>query len=171
MAVPNQRWPQRILQGLVVIGLLWGVHLYQTRHAATGPAPPLAGLGLHGESLSLDGLRGSPVLVHFWASWCPVCRLEQSSIDAIAKDYPVLTVALDESSASEMLQFLHEQQVDYPVIIDQEGDMAAAFGVRGVPSSFIVDADGNIDFISVGYTTEAGLRLRLWLAGLDGGAF
>lgn len=104
-------------------------------------------------------------MVHFWGTWCPVCRSEQNSIDALARDNPeVITVALQSGPPEAVARYLSEQGIDFPVVNDADGAVAKAWGVHGVPASFILDAEGQVRFVEVGYTTETGLRLRLWLA-------
>ena len=58
-----------------------------------------------------------------------------------------------------------EEGVSYRVILDPSGRLAGRFGVKAVPTSMIIDANGEIRFVEVGYTTEIGLRLRLWWVG------
>lgn len=159
-----RRWLSRAVFGLAVLGMLLGIRLYQHRDLPRDVAPPLAGRLLDGASVSLAGLRGKPVLVHFWASWCPICALEEGSIDAIAADHRVVTVAMQSGDAKEVAAHLRERHLDFPVLNDPDGRYAAAWGVRGVPASFVLGPDGRIRFTEVGYTTETGLRLRLWLA-------
>ena len=159
----RRRW--RWLREIALVALvLVGIHLYQTRDTAAGAAPPLAGTDLQGLFRSLESLRGQPVLVHFWATWCPICRLEQDSIEAIAADWVVLTVALEDTPAEELRAFMAREGLSFPVLRDADGSLAGRYGVRGVPTSFVVDPAGRIRFTSVGYTTGPGLRLRLWLA-------
>lgn len=150
--------------GLVVL-VLYALHLYQVRDTAEGPAPPVAGIDLDGRPLSLAEHAGRPVLVHFWATWCPVCRAEAGNISGLAEDHAVITIALEDTPPAQLERFLAERGLAYPVIRDPEGVLAARYGVRGVPASFVVDGDGNIRFTEIGYTTEAGLRLRMWWAG------
>jgi len=153
------RWS---LEALLVAGLLVAVHAYQTRGVADGPAPAFQGRLLDGTRVSMQGFRGRPVLLHFWATWCPVCALQQTSIDRIARDHAVLTVALDSAPDDELRQWMRDKGVAYPVMRDVDGVLAGRFGVRGVPTSVVIDAYGEIRFVEVGYTTEAGLRMRLW---------
>lgn len=160
----GRRW-RRLLEALVFAGLIFGLHSYQTRNAVRGTAPEFGARLIDGGEVRLSDYRGRPLLLQFWATWCPVCRLETDSIDAIARDHQVLSVSLDEMSTTEMQGWLAEQGVSYPVVFDDNGQIARRYGVRGVPSSFIIDAQGNIRFVEVGYTTQAGLRLRLWWAG------
>jgi peroxiredoxin len=159
------RWRRWFWDILLILTVMVGVQLWQTRNLPTGPAPALEGLMLDGKPVSLADYRGRPVLVHFWATWCPVCRTEEGSINAISKDHQVLSVATTSGEAQEVAAYLKKQGLDFPVIPDESGILGVAWGIRGVPSSFIIDADGRIRHAAVGYTTELGLRLRLWLAG------
>ncbi|UCE76042.1 MAG: protein disulfide oxidoreductase [Gammaproteobacteria bacterium] len=153
------RW---IVTGVLLAGLLLALHGYQTRGVARGLAPEFQGRLLDGQPVSMQAFRGRPVLLHFWASWCPVCALQQASIDRIARDHAVLTVALDDAATEEIREWMRSRGVAYPVLHDAQGRIAGRFGVRGVPTSVVIDARGEIRFVEVGYTSEAGLRLRLW---------
>lgn len=164
--VRSKRWFRFTWQALLFIAVLFAVHLYVTRNAVTGTAPPFAGKLLSGEPVSLQQFRGRPLLVHFWASWCGICRLEQSSIAALARDHQVITVAMQSGDARAVEKYLREHKLRMPVLLDEHGALARRYGVRGVPASFVVDGNGVIRFVEVGYTTGLGLRLRLWWAGL-----
>ncbi|MCK7580215.1 MAG: protein disulfide oxidoreductase [Chromatiales bacterium] len=120
---------------------------------------------LNGASFDLAASSASrPVLVYFWASWCPVCRLEQGSVSALLRDHPVVTVAMQSGSAAEVSGYLREHGLDWPVINDPDGALAARWGVRATPTFFVVDRERAVRFREVGYTSGPGLRLRLWLA-------
>jgi peroxiredoxin len=151
-------------QAALVAAVLVGAHLWTTRDAARGPAPELSGTLLDGQSLRLDDDRGRPVLVYFWATWCPVCRLDQGAVEAVARDHRVVTVAMQSGDAAAVAAHLTERGLSFPVLIDEDGAVAAAWGVRGVPTAFVVDGDGQIRYVTTGVTTRWGLRLRLWLA-------
>lgn len=159
----SPRW-RRWLRDLLVLALVVAaVQWWQARDLPRGAAPPLAGLLVDGRPFQLDPADG-PYLVHFWASWCPVCRLEQGSIDRLAAAAPVITVATSSGDRDEVAAYLAEQGVTMPVLMDEEGRIAAAWGVRGVPAAFVVDTAGDIAYATTGYSTGPGLRLRLWLA-------
>lgn len=160
----RRRW-RWLLEVALVAGVLFALHSYQTRNLAGGAAPAFEARLLDGTRVSLDDYRGKPLLLQFWATWCPVCRLEQDSIDALARDHPVLTVSLDEMNAADLQAWMVGQGVSYPVAIDESGELARLYGITGVPASFVIDGNGEIRFTEVGYTSETGLRLRLWWAG------
>ncbi|MDP2804827.1 MAG: protein disulfide oxidoreductase [Gallionellaceae bacterium] len=131
------------------------MRLWQQRDVVSGPAPALPGVTW----------KGQPTLVHFWATWCPVCRAEQSTIQAFAKDYPnTVTVVMQSGDNAAVSKFMQEQGLSFAAINDPSGEMSASWGVHAVPASFIVDGSGQIRFVEIGYTTGIGLRLRRWWA-------
>jgi thiol-disulfide isomerase/thioredoxin len=150
---------------LVLLALMFVVHLWQTRDLAQGAAPELTGKLLDGSRFDLAAMRGRPVLVHFWATWCPVCRLQEESIEAIAQDHPVVTVAIQSGGGGDVAAKMSEEGLSFPVLVDDMGILASRWGVSGVPTSFVVDGAGRIAFVEIGYTSGPGLRARLALAG------
>lgn len=148
----------------LILAIFGGVQWWQGRPLASGEAPPLAGRTLDGQEIDLGHLKGAPVLVHFWATWCPICRLGDGGIDAIAKDHRVLTVAMQSGDADEVGRFMATKGLDFPVVTDPDGEIAQRWGVVGVPATFVLDANGRIAYATRGASTETGLRLRLWAA-------
>ena len=146
--------------------VIFGVRAWQQRDIVSGAAPALQGVLLDGKPLSMSSVEaGKPVLVHFWATWCPICKTEQGSIEALAGDhFNVITVAMQSGTSDSVAKFMAEQKLSFPVLNDADGAISASWGVHAVPASFIVDSDGEIRFVEIGFTTELGLRLRLWLA-------
>jgi peroxiredoxin len=151
---------------VVVLVLILGVRAWQHSGVASGPAPALSGTLLDGKPVTLKSFAGQPVLVHFWATWCPICRAEQGSIDDLARSIPVITVAMQSGERNEVAEYLRKEALSFPVLNDPDAAIAKLWGVRAVPASFIVDGAGQIRYVEVGYTTGMGLRLRMWLAGL-----
>lgn len=152
------------LQVLLVIIVLTAIRAFVQRDVVSGSAPMITDQRLDGSPVTLAQFRGAPVLVHFWATWCGICRLEEQSINAIAKDHAMLSIAMQSGSNEEISTYLEVQGLSFPVVSDPHGRIASSYGIKGVPASFIVDADGHIRFVELGYSTEAGLRFRLWLA-------
>jgi len=164
-AVPSRAkvWRRRAVEALILVIVIVGIRAWQQRDVVSGAAPALAGSLLDGSAYVLPA--GRPVLVHFWATWCPVCSAEQGSIQSVSQgDYEVVTVAMQSGSPADVGRHMAEQRLDFPVLNDADGRISAAWGVHAVPASFIVGRDGQISFVEIGYTTEIGLRLRLWLA-------
>jgi peroxiredoxin len=153
-----------LINGVLILLVFLGVQWWKARPLVEGDAPPLAGFTLDGRALDLADLQGRPVLVHFWASWCPMCDLMDGAIDSIARDHPVVTVAMQSGDPDELRRFMSEAGHTYPVIADPAGQIASRWGVVGVPTSFVVDATGQIRSSTTGVSTEPGLRLRLWIA-------
>ena len=149
---------------VMVMTVSVAVNLYKTWNVERGPAPELLFAGIDGKPVMAQP-ADKPMLVHFWATWCPICSLEQNSIQSLSEDYPVVTVAMQSGNEEELSQFMQQEGLNFTVIADEYGEIAKQWSVRGVPASFIISADGNIRFVEVGYTTEIGLRARLWWAG------
>lgn len=152
------------VQLVILFLILIGVRAWTQRDLVGGTIPPLQGRLLDGSEYRLGTNRTQPVLLHFWASWCPVCELEEDTINALHQDYPVITVAMQSGTAGEVRAFMQAHGLNFAVINDSDGALARRFGVRAVPTSFIIDVSNQIVFRETGYTTSAGLRLRLWLA-------
>ena len=152
------------LQVLLLIAVYLGVKSYTQRDLVQEVPPTLNATLLSGQSFNLQVQRDKPLLLHFWASWCPVCKLEEQSIDAINKNHNVVSIAMQSGDENELKTYMHTEKLSFPVIADNAGDIAARFGVKAVPVSFIINSDGKIVFIEAGFTSSWGLRLRLWLA-------
>jgi thiol-disulfide isomerase/thioredoxin len=102
-----------------------------------------------------------PIIVHFWGSWCPVCKAEIANINSLAKDYEVITVAVNSGSDQEIKDFLIKQGLTFKVINDASGDIASSFGIEVFPTTLIYDSNGTLQFSEVGYRTVAGLIGRM----------
>ncbi|HSP00272.1 MAG TPA: protein disulfide oxidoreductase [Thioalkalivibrio sp.] len=160
----RRRWVIWGVEILIFIVLFFAIKAWVQRDMISGEAPQLVGLDLDGQEVSLADYRGETVLVHFWATWCRICRLEQDSIEFLSHSWQVLTVATQSGDAQELREHMSANELTHSVIVDADGQLAARYGVRGVPASFVVDGDGEIRFRETGFTTGWGLRTRLWLA-------
>lgn len=163
---PEQpRWFNWAIQISMILTAYLAIQWYYTRDMPNGQSPELSGYLLDGRQVSLGHARERPVLVHFWATWCSICRIEQGSINNIAGDYDVIAIASQSGSVSKVREIVAQRNITVPVLVDQYGIFASQFGVKAFPTSFVIDTKGEISYREVGYTTEAGLRTRLWLAG------
>jgi thiol-disulfide isomerase/thioredoxin len=160
-----KRWKKWVLEALAIIAVVVAVQLWQTRGLPEGAAPALAGMGIDGTPLDLAEVvraaNGKPVLVAFWATWCPVCKAEDGNIQSIANDRSVLTVAMQSEDVAKHMQ---DRGLSFATVNDPDAALANGWKVRGVPSHFVVDGAGKVRFRVVGYATTWGLRARLWWA-------
>lgn len=131
---------------------------------------------LTAEVLSIDSLRlinnqvytldsNKPTLVHIWATWCPVCKVEAPNIQTLSKHFNVLTIAVKSGTDWEIKQWLDESDYTYNVVNDTNGKLSAQFNVAAFPTTFIYDKNKNLIFSEVGYTSTMGLWLRMLWAG------
>lgn len=153
-----------MVEAILIVLIIVAVRSWMQRGMISGPVPEIQADLLNGETYALLADRRRPLLVHFWATWCPVCELEQESIQAISEDYAVITIAMQSGERGEVIAYMQQEKLQFPVINDLNGRLSRRFGVRAVPSSFIIDENNTIMFRETGFTSEIGLRLRLWLA-------
>jgi peroxiredoxin len=114
-------------------------------------------------SIEFSNYKGKPLLVHFWATWCPVCKLEVGNIDSLSKSYNVVTIAVKSASDEALKSFIKEKNLSYRVIHDREGNLASKFNIDAYPTTLIYDSRGELKFTEVGYSTTLGLKGRLEL--------
>lgn len=130
-----------------------------------GRPPELLGLKVDGARFAgLDALP-KPAVIYFWASWCGICKAMQGTVAGLAAEIPVITVATQSGDRSEVADYQRQSQFNVPTLLDEHGESARNYGLRGVPAFFIIGRDGTIRFATTGLTSAWGIRLRLWLAG------
>jgi thiol-disulfide isomerase/thioredoxin len=158
-----KRWRGWLTEAALIFAIIIGISLWQNRGLPEGAAPPLAGMRTDGSFVKV-GAGGTASLLVFWATWCPICKAEAGNIEAIATDWPVISVAMQSGDAVAVTQYLAARAGSLPAIVDASGGISADWRVRGAPTHFVIDPAGNIRFRVVGYATEIGLRARLWWA-------
>ncbi len=109
--------------------------------------PPLSLTDLDGRPWSLQALRGRPVVLNFWASWCEPCRAEMPSLDLMALKYEreglaVLTINFKDG-AQTVRRFLEAVPLSLPVLMDRDGAVARAWGVNVFPTTLLVSRRGS----------------------------
>lgn len=112
---------------------------------------------------STDTVKGQPLLIHFWATWCPTCKTEAGNIERISKDFQVLSIAVNSGSDAELNTYMRERDLHFRVVNDTYG-LSDDFNVQAFPTTFIFDSKGELSFTEVGYTSTIGLYLRMWWA-------
>jgi len=111
---------------------------------------------LDGKPHKLSDYRGKVVLVNFWATWCPPCRREMPSMERLSqrlKDQPFVILGINQQEDPERV-FVFTAQVDpspnFPILFDPNSKIANAWGVLGLPASFILDQQGRVVYRAMG---------------------
>lgn len=161
----------RALEAIIWVGLLAfvAVRLWPQVAAVAGigrpgaMAPSLVFESLDGDSLALEDLRGKVVLVNFWATWCPPCRVEMPGFQSVYEDYrdqgfTILGFATDLGSDRQVREFLAERKIEYPNALVGEREKRAFGGVPLLPTSILIDRNGAIRHRVEGFFAPPALR-------------
>jgi len=138
--------------------------------AVRPPAPDVVLQGPVGPPVRLSDYKGKVLLVDFWASWCVPCKTSFPALDAIYHEYQpkgleVLAVNLDEQRRNADA-FLEQHPHRMTVLFDPKGVAPEAFGVKGMPTSFLIDKAGAIRFTHTGYSGNVDVSYRRGIAQL-----
>jgi peroxiredoxin len=121
-------------------------------------APPATAVGaaapdftlddLQGNPVTLSGLRGKVVVLNFWASWCPPCRVEMPSMERLnevfgSRDFALLAVNVEQDAAA-VRAFLKENPHSFAVLLDPQGKAQQLYGVYRFPETFLIDKSGRV---------------------------
>jgi cytochrome c biogenesis protein CcmG/thiol:disulfide interchange protein DsbE len=144
--------------GVILLLVVLGLGLMQSQQGQIGQgekAPDFKLETFSGETYQLSDFRGSVVVVNFWASWCDSCKPEAKDLEAAYQFYlsqgDVLFLGVDYvDSEPEALSYLEEFQITYPNGPDMGTRISQAYGVRGVPETFIIDQNGYISHVQIG---------------------
>jgi peroxiredoxin len=114
------------------------------------PAPDFQLEDTKGNKISLSDLRGKVVLVNFWATWCPPCRAEMPSMEALNKamageEFVMLAINVEQNGRSIVPAFLDKSPHSFTVLYDDQGVVQKLFGVYKFPESVVIRKDGTID--------------------------
>lgn len=161
----KRRWLRLSLEILLIVAIIFGIRAWQQKDLVSGEAPSFQSVMLDGKTVNLEDYRGKPFILHFWAEWCPFCKIEEGSMTNIQKDWQFLSVAYQSGDKAQVSKHMKERGLEqWPTIVDKDNRLGDLFGVKGVPTSYIIDGEGNIRFTEVGLTSGWGLRARLWWA-------
>ncbi len=129
----------------------------------TNSIPHFQGNLITKKEFNLEKYSGKPLIIHFWATWCPTCKLEASNIEKISKEYQVITIAVNSGSDEKIQNFMKENHLTFTTINDNNGEISQKFKISAYPTTFIFSSNGKLKFSEVGYTSTLGLKLRLWI--------
>ena len=139
------------------------------------PAPNFTAKTLDGKSVSLRSLRGKPVVVDFWATWCPPCRRSMPVLDEVyrahrEKGLKVVGVSTDHGR-DEVSEFLKDNGVSFPVLwLDPESEAGSAtdkaYGITAIPRTIFIDKDGIVRADTTGYHSAEAMAASLAKIGI-----
>jgi thiol-disulfide isomerase/thioredoxin len=150
-----------LLYALAFYALSWGINLWRAPSLPDKRLPPLSGKTLEGRSVESLLQSNRPLLLHFWGTWCPICRQEASNLQKISRHYPLLAVAVRSGDNRQLRTWMERRHLSYPVLNDPEGKLARHFGISVYPTSLIYDARKKLRFAETGYSTTLGLLARM----------
>jgi len=118
---------------------------------------------LEDQKVALTDFKGKPVVINFWATWCPPCRLEMPEFQRAIEDYQeddLVILAVNEAEQSEVVRsFFYDQMgYTYTPLLDEDGQVAEAYGAIGLPSTYFVNPDGEVTAVHRGALTQAQLQ-------------
>lgn len=156
-----------ILLAFVILLAMRLIQTNQSEHRAAGEAPPFTFTTFEGKTISLADLRGKGVVLNFWASWCAPCREEAALLEETwrrEQDNGVVFLGLDYLDQEPAAKaYLAEFDITYPNGPDLQSAAARRYGIKGVPETFFIDAEGKITDMVIGPIVSPG-KMEEYLA-------
>ena len=148
----------KTLKSLFIIGmtLVFSMSIsYAASEKLSGKAPNFTLKSRSGKNIKLSELRGQVVMLNFWASWCGPCRKEMPILQKIHKKYKRLGFTLlgvnVEENSRDAINYLKDVKVSFPILFDNKQRVSKLYNVSAMPTTVIIDRNGNKRFIHKGY--------------------
>lgn len=150
----------------IALSTTWAGNITQGKKPAPRQgflAPDFELVDTGGNLVRLSDFRGSPVLLNFWASWCPPCRAEMPAMQRVHeayadKSYVILAVnTAYQDRETDALQFARQFDLTFPILFDRTGETSRLYEIRSMPTSFFIDSQGIIREVIVGGPMSEGL--------------
>jgi peroxiredoxin len=133
-------------------------------------APDFSLTTTKGELIQLSSLKGKPIVLNFWATWCKPCEYEMPLIQEIFESYSSELVVIGVNVSEEMADvqnYLDQHELTFPVLLDMNHKVSTLYRVSGIPVSFFIDSEGIIQAIQVGTLSENQIEHNLEQLGVD----
>ena len=118
------------------------------------PAPAFALPDMDGEVFKLSDYRGQPVIVNFWATWCPPCREELPSMNRAwqkVKDEGIAMIAINVGEDEDTIfSFMGDYPIDFQMLMDISGNTIKQWPIKGLPTTFVLDPQGRLYYRAIG---------------------
>ncbi len=133
-------------------------------------APDFTLKDLKGNQVALKNFKGRVVFLNFWATWCPPCRREMPAMERLykkLKDRGLVILAVDMQESEKLVKaFMSEFSLSFPALLDRNGDISFLYGMRGLPTTYIIDREGKIVGKAVGprdWSSQESIKLFITL--------
>jgi thiol-disulfide isomerase/thioredoxin len=117
-------------------------------------APDFTLSSLAGTDISLSDFKGKPIIINFWASWCPPCRAEMPAFNQVYSEYQELIILAINSTHQDSLQaasdFVETNKLDYLILMDYSGEIGNLYNLYSLPTTFFIDSNGIIQKVLIG---------------------
>lgn len=127
-------------------------------------APDFTLRDINGNQVRLSDLRGKPVFLNFFATWCGPCRAEMPDINELSVEFKgkvhVIAVAVD-GTTPEIKAFAEKLGLGFTVAVDEEGKVGYSYAIRAIPTSFFIDPDGIITQVEIGMLSKSKMKAAI----------
>jgi peroxiredoxin len=154
----------RILSSVLLLGFI--ALLPTACSLRASPAPNWDLKDLNGKSVKLSDFKGKVVILDFWATWCPPCRAEIPNFIDLQTQYKdkglvIVGISLDQGGPGVVSAFVQAQKINYPIVMGDEGVSTAYGNIQAIPTTFIIDTNGNIVGRHEGYTEKSAFESEI----------
>lgn len=136
------------------------------------PAPDFEVASLDGKKVKLSSFKGHPVLIDFWATWCPPCREGLPITNKMHERFKaqgLQVLAISNEDVKTVKDFIETNKYSMPTFIDSDGDSEKAYQIQGIPTTVVIDAEGKVSSYTMGLEPEENVLAALRKAGIKTG--